>query len=70
VLQIALDKQLAAVAIDFGLNPLISIPWQQIDAPDFQTKRWPQVLAAAAKIRRKHVGVQARRAASRKGGKT
>jgi hypothetical protein len=66
VLQIALDKPLANVAADFGLNPLISVPWSKVDVPDFQAKRWPQVLAAAAELRRKSAVRKARRAASGK----
>ena len=67
VLQIALDKRLARVAIDYDLNPLIAVPWSKIDVPDFQAKRWPQVLAATAVRRRKYTEFKARRAASRKG---
>jgi hypothetical protein len=67
VLQIALDKQLARVAIDYDLNPLIAVPWSKIDVPDFQAKRWPQVLAATAEHRRKYAERKTRQAASRKG---
>jgi hypothetical protein len=66
VLQIALDKRLAKVAIDYDLDPFIAVPWSKIDVPDFQARRWPQVLAAAAEFRRKYTERQARRAASRK----
>jgi hypothetical protein len=68
VLQMALDKQLAKVAIDYDLDLLISVPWWKIDVSEFQAKRWPQVLAATAEFRRKYAERQARRAASRKVG--
>jgi hypothetical protein len=55
------------VAIDYDLNPLIAVPWSKIDVPDFQAKRWPQVLAATAERRRKYAERKARQAASRKG---
>jgi hypothetical protein len=67
VLQIALDKNLVRVAIDYDLDPLIAVPWSKIDVPDFQAKRRPQVLAAAAEFRRKYAERKARRAAPRKG---
>jgi hypothetical protein len=66
VLQIALDKRLARVAIDYGLDPLASVPWSKIDVPDFQAQRWPQVLAATAEFRRKYVERKARRSSSDK----
>jgi hypothetical protein len=66
VFQMALDKQLAEVTSDYGLDPLACVPWSKIDVPDFQAKRWPQVLAATAEFKRKYPQRIAR-AAARKG---
>lgn len=61
VLQMALDPGLARVAIDYGLDPLTSVPWSEINVPDFKAKRWPQVQAATAEFRRKYAARAARR---------
>ncbi len=61
VVQIALDKRLAVVAIDYSLDPLTSVPWSAIDVADFQAKRWPQVLAATTEFRKKYLERAARR---------
>jgi hypothetical protein len=44
---IALDKFLGNTLDRYGLDPLISIPAREIDVPEFQAKRWPQLIEAA-----------------------
>lgn len=66
VFQMALDKQLAKVALDYDLDSLACVPWSKIHVPNFQAKRWPQVLAAAAEFKRKYTERKAR-AAPQKG---
>ena len=61
-IQIALDKQLAEVAIKYDFDPLVSVPWSRIDVPAFKDKRWPQVLATMSEFRRKYAERKARRA--------
>lgn len=60
VSQIALDPRLSRVVFDFGLDPLACVPWQRIDSPAFQTKRWPQILGRAEELKRKHAERRAR----------
>ncbi|HEY2634495.1 MAG TPA: hypothetical protein VGI51_07220 [Steroidobacteraceae bacterium] len=65
ITQIAFDLRLSRVAFDFGLNPLASVPWLRINSPAFQSKRWPQILARAEELNRKHADREARRLARR-----
>jgi hypothetical protein len=60
VTQIAFDHRLARVCFKYGLKPLSSIPYAKIESENFQTKRWPRILAAAAKLKQKHINLQAR----------
>ena len=54
VIQIALDKALVAVAVDFGIDPLLAIPSKRFNGREFQEQRWPQVQNLVVEARRKY----------------
>ena len=66
ITQMGLDQGLARVAVDHGIDPLASVPASRIEIPQFQARRWPQILAAVAERRRKHARRAERRARARK----
>lgn len=47
IAQIATNKRLSAVIVDYGLDLLAIVPASKIDNSEFQTLRWPQITAAA-----------------------
>jgi hypothetical protein len=48
---IALDKSLGSTLDRYGLDPLKSIPAERIEVPEFNAKRWPQILEASKSAR-------------------
>jgi hypothetical protein len=46
IAEIALDKSLGNTLDRYGLDPLKSIPAERIEVPEFNSKRWPQILEA------------------------
>jgi len=68
IAQIALDRSLAKVACEYGLDPLAAVPAQRIEIPRFQNQRWPQVLSAVAKLRSKITGARTARKKGPAGG--
>jgi hypothetical protein len=60
VTQIAFDRRLAQVCFKYDLNPLSSIPAEKIESESFQSKRWPQILARANKLRQEQTKLQTR----------
>jgi hypothetical protein len=46
VAKIALDKSLGNTLDRYDLDPLASIPAGRIEVPEFNAKRWPQILEA------------------------
>ena len=55
VSQIAFDPRLSKVCFEYGLNPLAAVPSSRIESPEFQKKRWPQILVRAEMRKRKHI---------------
>jgi hypothetical protein len=47
IAQIATNKRLSSVIVDYGLDLLAIVPASKIDNSEFQTLRWPQITAAA-----------------------
>jgi hypothetical protein len=47
IARIALDKSLGNTLDRYELDPLKSIPAGEIEVPEFQTKRWPQLIETA-----------------------
>jgi hypothetical protein len=47
IAQIATNKRLSSVLVDYGLDLLAIIPTSKIENSGFQTLRWPQITAAA-----------------------
>ena len=60
IAQIALDSQLSWVMFRFGLNLLDVVPLAGISAAEFQSKRWPRILAKAVVLKNKHIERAAR----------
>lgn len=54
IAKMALDKGLVAVAVNYGVDPLDAVPASEVANPDFQTKRWPQILSHVAELRLRH----------------
>jgi hypothetical protein len=54
IAEIALDKSLGNTLDRYGLDPLKSIPAERIEVPEFNTKRWPQILEAYRSAREAH----------------
>jgi hypothetical protein len=44
---LALDRSLGNTLDRYELNPLKSIPAAEIEVPEFQAKRWPQLIETA-----------------------
>jgi len=55
VARIALDKSLGNTLDRYGLDPLKSIPIDDIEAPEFKAKRWPQLIEIARIARESRV---------------
>ena len=47
IARIALDKSLGNTLDRYELDPLKSIPAEEIEVPEFQAKRWPQLIETA-----------------------
>jgi hypothetical protein len=47
VAQIATNKRLSSVIVDYGLDLLAIVPTSKIENSEFQTLRWPQIATAA-----------------------
>ena len=47
IARVALDKSLGNTLDRYELDPLKSIPAGEIDVPEFQAKRWPQLIETA-----------------------
>jgi len=47
IAQIATNKRLSSVIVDYELDLLAIVPTSKIEDPEFQTLRWPQITAAA-----------------------
>jgi hypothetical protein len=47
IARVALDKSLGRTLDRYELDPLKSIPAGEIEVPEFQTKRWPQLIETA-----------------------
>jgi hypothetical protein len=65
VIKIALDKGLVAVAVDYGIDPLLAIPSARFNSREFQTRRWPQAQHLVVEARRKYARRKAKAALQR-----
>ena len=63
--QIAANKALTAVTVDYSLDVLAAVPVARIDQPLFLTKRWPTIVHAVAKQRRLYQRLRAPRTSSK-----
>ncbi len=61
IAQIAANKALTGVAVDYSLDVLAAVPVDRIDHPDFKTRRWPAVLQRVTEQREKYVRMRDRR---------
>jgi hypothetical protein len=64
---IALDKSLGNTLDRYGLDPLKSIPAGEIEVPEFQAKRWPQLIETA-RVARESRAIKAAQLRSRRRG--
>ncbi len=55
IAKIAQDKDLDAVFYEYGFDLLAVVPVDRVTSEEFRTKRWPQVVAAAADQRTKYM---------------
>jgi hypothetical protein len=53
VAALALDKGLAKVTVEYGVDPLEAIPTSRIRSSPFRARRWPQILSGAQALRNK-----------------
>ena len=63
--QIATNKRLTGVMLDYEIDVLSAVPVEKIAQSDFRTKRWPQIAKAAQEQKRKYQQQRARRARPR-----
>lgn len=63
--QIATNKRLTGVLLDYAIDILSAVPVEKIDHADFRKKRWPQITQSVAEQRRKYQQQRARRAGPR-----
>jgi hypothetical protein len=60
--QIATNKSITAVMLDYDIDVLSAVPVEQIDHADFRMKRWPQITDAVQEQKRKCEQQRSRRA--------
>ena len=60
--QIAINKQLTSVMLDYGIDVLSAVPVEQIDHARFRLKRWPQITEAVQEQKRKYQQQRMRKA--------
>lgn len=63
--QIATNKRLTSVLLDYEIDVLSAAPFEKVDHTDFRMKRWPQITQSVEERRRKYLQQRARRARSR-----
>ena len=63
--QIATNKTLTGVMLDYSVDVLSAVPAERIQQPAFRTKRWPQITQAVEEQRRKFQKQRARRPRAR-----
>jgi hypothetical protein len=66
VVRIAQDRSLDPVFHELELNPLVSVPVEQVPFEEFRMRRWPQVLALFDEQRRAYASRQQRKALRKK----
>ena len=62
--QIATNKALTGVMLDYEVDVLSVVPTERIEQPAFRTKRWPQIQASVEAQNRKYQKQRARRLGS------
>jgi hypothetical protein len=63
--QIATNKRLTGVLLDYEIDILSAVPFEKVDHADFRMKRWPQITQSVEEGRRKYQQQRARRARPR-----
>ena len=63
--QIAANKRLVGVLLDYDVDILSAVPIEKVDHTDFRMKRWPQIVQSMQERRRKYQQRRARRATHR-----
>lgn len=63
--QIATNKRLTGVLLDYEIDILSAVPFEKVDHADFRLKRWPQITQAAQERSRLYQQQRARRARPR-----
>jgi hypothetical protein len=63
--QIATNKRLTGVLLDYDVDILSAVPVEKIEHAEFRTKRWPQIIQSVQERQRKYQHQRARRAKSR-----
>jgi hypothetical protein len=66
IIDLAHDKSLGSTLDRYKLDPLVSIPIDLIDHPEFKSKRWPQILATSHENKDTRAALQARPKKARK----
>jgi hypothetical protein len=59
--QIATNKRLTGVMLDYEVDILSAVPFEKVDHADFRAKRWPRITRAVQDGRRKYQQQRARR---------
>jgi len=59
--QIATNKRLTGVMLDYNLDVLSAVPAERIEQSAFRTKQWPQIMQAVEEQKRKYQKQRARR---------
>jgi hypothetical protein len=63
--QIATNKRLTGVLLDYEIDILSAVPFEKVDHADFRMKQWPQITQSVEEGRRKYQQQRARRARTR-----
>ena len=63
--QIATNKNLTGVMLDYNVDVLAAVPAERIEQPAFLTRRWPQITQAVEEQKRKYQEQRARRSRAR-----
>ena len=61
IAQIATNKALTGVMLDYSLDVLSAVPVERIEHPAFQTQRWPKIVQTVTRQQRQYQQLRARR---------